>query len=983
RRWKTIVELAPSDFLDPAGREANWNRVVENSAPEGELLDSAWQLRQQLLGAPIEPLVAVTGSAPETLVGFDRHTRMLSFSPNGDGRVAHYQLHPTIPVWIADAWHGDLPSASGAFGAYGDLLGTGSTAQLPRLALPVSGAASDRPDPEDKPLFPQVEDLHAEALAIRTQRAAQEEYAIQVSVTHGDLRMAKHPVAVGHYLGDSINGVEEALDCQLGGRLTRRFQLGLYPGEAGTTEIVRVKGAKPSGAIVIGLGQVGSATPETVRRGVTVAALRYALLVAEDPTEDDTKPRSAAFSAVSIATRGGSVLDADASIGAIIRGALDANRLLRAQKLWDLVRIDEVELVELYEERAIGALYAARSVAKRIRLESEPGERIDVAPLLDDTASGQFRNPPEDTATGWWQRLIVTLGEDEEQQFVPADLDEDDPAAAAAALDLPKKKKDRPMRFVVLGDRARVEAELQCRERNATRHLIKSAIATTSFNSELSGALFELLVPNPIKAASAAAPNVVMVLDHDTAQYPWEVLSDPMIPESGPYAVRTGMLRQFVAPNYRPAPRYAGTKSALVIGDTLIDPNPDNLPELFGAQEEAKGVARVLGSAGYDTRMHIRATASEVQTALFARPYRILHLAGHGIYRADRPAESGMVLGNNVYLTPCQLRQLRTVPDLVFINCCFLGGINRSANALAASVAEELINMGVKAIVAAGWAVDDSAAVTFASTFYEEMLERRSKFGDAVRSARNAVFRNHSATNTWAAYQCYGNPGFSLADADEREDGGGSGDFCSKREYIDDIRTLSAKATELGVSTDPKKRESLRNQLAERAAKLPPAWRDGQMLTYIGLAWRDFGDYANAVDALQAAYDDVSATMPIKGMEQLTNLLPRLAVQQHREGKLAERDASIARAKQRIAQLEGLPKNYERLSIIGSAAKRLAFVTDDPAERQRLLEQSAEKYREAAELALQRHSKPAPYPLLNAVVIGWLLAREDSSGLLA
>lgn len=975
RGWQTIVELAPDDFLDPSGREANWNRVVEKSMPGADLLDAAWALRRQLIAAPLDKIAAVAGNAPETLIGYDRHSRMLAFSPNGDGRVAHHQLRQDADTWLADAWHGDLPSASAPFDAYGELLKGGTTALLPRLTLPVSGAAIEREDPDEKPLFPQADDLLAEGLAIRSERAQEEVYAIGVSVKHGDLRMARYPVAVGHYLGDSINGVEEVLDCQLGGRLTRRFHLGIYPGDAGTSEIVRVPDAKPSGAIVIGLGQVGGATPETVRRGVTVAALRYALMIAEDPnvpTVKDKPWKSAAFSAVSIATRGGSVLDAEASIGAILRGALDANRLLRAEKLGDVVRIDNVELVELYEERAINALYAARQVAKRIRIESESGDRIDVARLLDDTASGQFRNPPQDTATGWWQRLVVTLADDEEKPFEPADLDEDDPAAAAAAAEnLPRKKQDRPMRFIVLGDRARVEAEVQCRERNATRHLIKSAIKDSSFNAELSGALFELLVPNPIKAASAAAPNVIMVLDHDTAQYPWEVLSDPMIPETGPYAVRTGMLRQFIAPKYRPAPRYAGTKTALVIGDTLIDPNPDNLPELTGAQEEARGVARVLESAGYDARQHIRATAREVQTALFARPYRILHLAGHGIYRPDRPAESGMVLGNNVYLTPCQLRQLRTVPDLVFMNCCFLGGINRSANALAASVAEELINMGVKAIVAAGWAVEDRAAVRFASTFYEEMLERRSTFGEAVRAARNAVFRNHSATNTWAAYQCYGNPGFRLAEVEDGGRAGGGRDFCSKREYMDDVRTIAARAT--GTSN----REELHQELKDLVAKLPPKWRDGAMLALIGDAWRALGDYAQAVEVLEQAYEDMSGTMPVKGIELLTNMLTRLAVQ--RKDDEAERTKWIDLAAKRIALFDHLPKTVERLSLMGSNAKKLAGISQDETERKDLLKKAADKYAEAADLALKAKGSADPYPSLNAALMYWLADANDAN----
>ena len=62
---------------------------------------------------------------------------------------------------------------------------------------------------------------------------------------------------------------------------------------------------------------------------------------------------------------------------------------------------------------------------------------------------------------------------------------------------------------------------------------------------------------------------------------------------------------------------------------------------------------------------------------------------------------------------------MRRVPDLVFINCCYLGlveappgtpptGQQRAFPRLAANVATEFIRMGVRAVVAAGWAVDDA-----------------------------------------------------------------------------------------------------------------------------------------------------------------------------------------------------------------------------------------------------------------------------------
>jgi hypothetical protein len=118
-------------------------------------------------------------------------------------------------------------------------------------------------------------------------------------------------------------------------------------------------------------------------------------------------------------------------------------------------------------------------------------------------------------------------------------------------------------------------------------------------------------------------------------------------------------------------------------------------------------------------------------------------------------------------------------------------------------------------------------------------------------------------------------------------------------------------------------------------------------------------------------------------MEQLTNLLTRLAVQQHRSGDQAGRDDSMRRARGWIARLQGLPKNSERLAVMGSAAKRLAFITGRAAARKKLLEESEAMYGEAAQFAEQRDNRPDPYPLLNAIVIRWLLKMQPAATLLA
>ena len=94
------------------------------------------------------------------------------------------------------------------------------------------------------------------------------------------------------------------------------------------------------------------------------------------------------------------------------------------------------------------------------------------------------------------------------------------------------------------------------------------------------------------------------------------------------------------------------------------------------ARAEAEAVANVLESFGYDVTRCIQADALTIINALYAKEYRIIHIAGHGIYQPECPAQSGVVLGKDIYLTAAEIGQLRVVPEMVFLNCCHLGVID-------------------------------------------------------------------------------------------------------------------------------------------------------------------------------------------------------------------------------------------------------------------------------------------------------------------
>ncbi len=121
------------------------------------------------------------------------------------------------------------------------------------------------------------------------------------------------------------------------------------------------------------------------------------------------------------------------------------------------------------------------------------------------------------------------------------------------------------------------------------------------------------------------------------------------------------------------------------------------------------------------------------------------------------------MLSTGCFLGPDEIRNMRIVPELVFVNCCHLAGgdenqlLNYDRAGFASGMAGALIEIGVRCVIAAGWAVDDEAAGVFAESFYASLL-RGNRFIDAVDEARKAAYLQSSHVNTWAAYQCYGDP---------------------------------------------------------------------------------------------------------------------------------------------------------------------------------------------------------------------------------
>ena len=123
----------------------------------------------------------------------------------------------------------------------------------------------------------------------------------------------------------------------------------------------------------------------------------------------------------------------------------------------------------------------------------------------------------------------------------------------------------------------------------------------------------------------------LFVVDKDAARYPWELMYDRRSGEDRPLVVQMGMIRQFSTFNFQERVVDVRNKKVMVIG------NPANAPAGFanlpGAEQEAHQVASKLEEHGFEVRRAIHTGPEDIMTPLFSRDYRVLHLAGHGVFK--------------------------------------------------------------------------------------------------------------------------------------------------------------------------------------------------------------------------------------------------------------------------------------------------------------------------------------------------------------
>jgi CHAT domain-containing protein len=815
---------------------------------------------------------------------------------------------------------------------------------------------------------------------------------LHVSVLHGDLNHTSHPILLSHYEGDTIAGAERIVDRLVGNALSQRYHLGCYPGKSGTVAVVL---ATPNeiqkslgvqhGAIVIGLGKWGELTPSALTQGVHHGMMEYCLHVNQCRSSSESSKESVelTINSLLIGSNTSSNIAVEDSVNAIVRGVVLANRALANRAIKEqhpaLPRVTHIQFVELYLDVAVDGAKSAHRVAKRI--ERELQTHVTVEPHLKKGKDGQTRLVPT-SSRGYWRRWTVSAIQDVPPSaslslppvlrnrlhaLLQADKDKD-PQVWSALLDLAfgnggsAPRRPHTLRFLALSDRARAEVTVQENQPELIAQLIQRSIQARAFRQDIAKTLFELLIPLDLKDSLLSQDNVVLILDDVTAHYPWEL----MIDTDEPLCVRMGMIRQLETVDYEARVRDSTSNNVYVVGDPRT---PSNYPELPSARKEAELVAALLRSHYTVTYSGQRLGAVEVLNQLVARPYRIIHIAGHGYFNeADidtAGAKAGVVLDDGLFLTAAEIAMLDPIPELVFLNCCYLGQIGGAAfNKMAASISRELIRKGVRAVVAAGWPIQDDAAQCFAQAFYVELLAGRS-FGRALKEARQKTWGTFPESNTWGAYQAYGDPDFCLVQkSSDRKPGSEDVIIAAEEVHL----KLGGLSRQIGTADPTASREALR-KIEEICAS---DWlKQGTFQERLGDTYSEHGLFKEAIERYRRAAESEDASNPatLRAIEQWINLAVRLGAED-------DNKAMVEEAIEKGRHLLGIAKTSERLNIMGSAHKKLAQLETDVERVKGHLEQSAVYYREAANRQ-QREGVGDPYPFINMLVVEALLGQED------
>lgn len=806
-------------------------------------------------------------------------------------------------VYYSDITHGELANDVRLFDAISEVLEKGETTLLRKTPPAVRSIEKEFVSREIYDFDTSKEGVENSLLGLDNEASFNEgKTPVNVSVSNGDLKYATYPVLVGHFYRDGILNAEQSIDNYLNKELSNRHKLGLYPGEIGTCEILLANKDGFKGVVVAGLGMQGQLTAYGLMRSIEQAVSKYLARYNSNIANgidviDNQKPIGISPLIVGCGYGGLSIENA---VTSILQGVQNANEKIR-QIYTSAKTVDNVEFIELYRDRALAAVHALD------KIEKDENRTICIAwgKTKIRKQLGWRERLVVDSTNEWWTRITVRKNN-------KANANNDKTG----------------LLFTISTDAAREEERFLGADSETVKQLLEEISIKNRWNADIAKAFFELLIPNDFKDQVKRQGNLNWIVDTESASFPWELLQDAS-GKALPLCVNAGMIRQLATKEYRIKIHQVIENTALVIGDPNLENPAMQLP---GAFKEGSKAYELLNQNGYATTKLLNASAADIMLALFSKSYKIVHLAGHGAFNTDPSKPSGMLIGKNAFLTTFEVDQMGDVPELVFVNCCYLGQMNAETEdfyqdryKLAANIGTGLIEIGVKAVIVAGWAVDDAAALDFMTRFYQCMFDG-DNFGTAIKNARKKIYDDHGErTNTWGAYQCYGDPFYTLDINDKPWPD--KYDFVIAEEAENELSNL---LNQQDIGGDDIEKTVLKIQLIAAAVD-KTGIRNGRITELEALLYSTLNRYGEAIQKFEQLLQEEHASYSFSATEKYCNVRAKYYVQQVKD-KNKKREEVDNLMKKVINDLEGMINfcsSVERLNILASTYKRYASISKE------------------------------------------------------
>jgi len=294
-------------------------------------------------------------------------------------------------------------------------------------------------------------------------------------------------------------------------------------------------------------------------------------------------------------------------------------------------------------------------------------------------------------------------------------------------------------------------------KRNAySEDLIKSLIKTGQL-------LWDHLLTRPVKdkLKSAKILDLVLSIDEDLINIPWELLHDGnnflCLNFNVGRVIRTK--EEICPPQYR---SFQGVLKMLILA------NPTN--DLKSAYLEGVNIKNQFDRKRNSVHIDFKSTnIDKLYVKKNLCDYDIVHFAGHCEYEPGNPNNSGWVLSDGRFTVSDILAMGSTtsLPTLVFSNACY--SAKNSAKSVDTdyqeknySLASAFLFAGVRHYIGAIRKIEDPVSLTFSKEFYTQLINGES-VGESIRLGRLRLIKEYGITAFhWSNYLLYGDPNFVL-----------------------------------------------------------------------------------------------------------------------------------------------------------------------------------------------------------------------------